>query len=141
MSLRRTIPRPFPRFPPCQFPLPASPVSFPFRTPLQLCLASPSSLLSPTNSLLFPHHSSCLQTLLSPLTHSWFHFGHITFISPVLPLFPIPTLSSVVSMQKQSKQKQSNLIAVAPGTTALSRFVGRMPVQCDQHKGRWKDTQ
>lgn len=52
----------------------------------------------------------------------------------LLSVFPISSPSLVVSMQKQLKQKQSNLIPGASDTIALSHFVGWMHVQFDQHR-------
>ena len=79
--------------------------AFHFGLPLQLCLASPSNLLSLTNSLLFLHHSSSSRTLLShPFLPS---LVHITFISPVLPVFCIPTLSSVNRLNAEAAKAET----------------------------------
>lgn len=80
------------------------PVGFPFQIPLyMLCLIFPSLFSDFFSSLLLLSSSSQMVLLLSPPSGSIFNFVHITFISLVLCIFPIPTLSSVRSMRNQSR--------------------------------------
>lgn len=93
----------FLHFPHCRFPFLAPPVGFPFQIPLyMLCLIFPSLFSDFFSSLLLLSSSSQMVLLLSPPSGSIFNFVHITFISLVLCIFPIPTLSSVRSMRNQS---------------------------------------
>lgn len=116
-SLQRTI-HPsitssiFPFASSCWTPL----VGFHFRPffPFPIHFGSSSYLFSCIFSILPYHHRSSSQTALLvslPLVPS-FNFLHITPSSLLCSIFLIPTLSSVVSMLKHPKQKQSNLIPV-----------------------------
>lgn len=76
----------------------------------------PSSYALPHHPICFsrqihlPHHSSFswMAPLLSPPTHSCFHFVHITSILPVPLLFPVPTLWAHFSQHRSSQSRNSS---------------------------------